>query len=95
MYKAQLGIVSGNTDKLIKVCEDIKLKDKTFKYEIVAPFIPFEGRFENVLIIYDDDEKGVSERAGWFKNKMRDAKVSDFFLVKECRDLEYLRKHLM
>ncbi len=97
MYKAEIGIKKDNTDKVRKVCEDIMKRDDSFVYEIinshsVNSHSVFSGRFENILIIYDTEES-VNSRAGWFIHKMKDAEVSDFFISKECRDIEYMRKN--
>lgn len=92
MYKAEIGIEKDNTDKVRKVCEDIKKRDESFVYDIIKSHSVFLGRFENILVIFDTEE-GVNSRAGWFIHKMKDAKVSDFFISKECRDIEYMRKN--
>ena len=60
MFKAFIGIPNGETEKVRKVCEDIKKKDVTFKYDIMKTTleakdkngIALKDKFENLRVLY-------------------------------------------
>lgn len=85
MYKANIGILDESIDNVKKVCEDIKNKDSTFMYEIKRSYLK---NFKNVLVIMGDDKEDLEKRAGWFIHKMKNAKVSNYFWIKECNKCE-------
>lgn len=86
-FKTMFGIIEASeVSKVNKVCLDISLKDSTFSYVIKKPrTLELIGKFVGILIIYSDSEEIANSRGGWFKHVMRDAKVSDYFWVKQCK----------
>lgn len=95
MFKSTIGIKDETTDNIKKVCEDISLRDEIFKYEITEAYGDFAKQFKNVLIIYGDSRKYLYETSGWFIHKVTRAKLADFFVVREIKDLTYLKKNIV
>jgi len=58
-FKTILRIKTNEIDEIRKICEDIKIKDDTFDYEIK----------DNTVIIYSDNIKKATARKYWFLNK--------------------------
>ncbi len=84
MFKTIIGIPPGQTENTLKVCSDIKKKDRSFNYELLEPKVAeLKEKFENLLILYSDTEEMANKRGGWFKHKCRNAKLSPYFWVKE------------
>lgn len=85
MYKKAIGIPKGETENVIKVCNDIKSKHSDFDYAIIEPSsdVPdSEGRtlkdkFEKMLIIKSDSERKVDGWRIWFLTRCKNAKLGD------------------
>lgn len=86
MFKTMIGIIDkGEVSKVKKVCNDIWLKDSTFKFKVVMPGSPeLRNKFASILVLTSDTKSMADKRGGWFIHKMADAKVSDYFWTKEC-----------
>lgn len=87
MFKANIGVLGLDAD-IRKVCEDIKKRDKTFNYELKPARGKLGVKFNCVLVIYDETEEGVNKRSGWFIHKMKDAKVANYYWVRECKQIK-------
>ncbi len=86
MFKTIIGVPSGETSNIIKICDDILKKDRTFYYEVSKPSVKeLKEKFENLLILYSPTKKMANERGGWFIHKCQDAKVASYFWVKEVQ----------
>ncbi len=84
MFKTIIGIPNGETTNVIKICKDIEQRDPTFSYEIFEPAIPkLREKFENLLVLYFPTKDIANRWGGWFKHKCRNAKLADYFWVKE------------
>lgn len=85
MFKTIIGIPIGQTSNVIKICEDILKKDRTFYYEITEPSVNvLKEKFESLLILYSPTKKMANKWGGWFIHKCRNAKVASYFWVKEA-----------
>jgi len=86
MFKTMIGIInSSDVANVKKVCNDIWLKDSTFKFKTVMPgSSELRIKFASVLILTSDTKAMAEKRGGWFIHKMKDAKVADYFWTKEC-----------
>ncbi len=85
MFKTIIGIPAGQTSNVIKICNDILKRDRAFYYELVEPSVKdLKEKFESLLILYSPTKKMANERGGWFIHKCRDAKLADYFWVKEA-----------
>jgi hypothetical protein len=85
MIKTVIGILRGQTNNVIKICEDIMKNDRTFHYQVVEPSVKeLKEKFESLLILYSPTMKMANERGGWFVHKCRDAKVASYFWIKEA-----------
>lgn len=83
-FRAILGIPRWETTKVKKVCEDIKIRDPSFEFEIFKPTMPeIMRKFENLLFLYSYSQADVMHRAGWFLHRCRNAKLSEYFWVKK------------
>ncbi len=91
MFKAFIGIPKGETEKVRTVCEDIKKRDSTFAYDIMKTTleskdkdgIALKDKFENLLVLYSSTLDDANKRAGWFIHKCTNAKLANYFWVKE------------
>lgn len=85
-FKTMIGIPDENEKYRAEiVCKDVANGDNTFKYKIVSPGTPdLRKKFSAIIIIYSSSLKIANERGGWFIHKVRDAKVADYFWVKQC-----------
>lgn len=80
-WKTNIGILNVNEVPKIKdVCDRIKEQDGTFDYEIKKTHI---FKFVELLVLYSDTESMAHNRGLWFVKKMRDARVADYYWVKE------------
>ncbi len=87
-FKTMIGVIE-ETEKpnLDIVCSDIRLKDSTFNYKIVRPKNKeLIEKFKWILVVFSDSQEMANKRGGWLIHKMKDAKVSDYFWVKECKN---------
>ncbi|HMB45765.1 MAG TPA: hypothetical protein VKL21_08085 [Candidatus Methanoperedens sp.] len=85
MYKTMIGILHGETQKIIKICEDIAAKDNSFAYYIIRPTVKeIKYKFENVLVLLSDSEKEAKSRGGWFIHRCENAKIPDYFWIKKA-----------
>jgi hypothetical protein len=86
MFKTMIGIIDESEIVKVKtVCNDIWLKDSTFKFKVVMPGSrELRKKFTSILILTSDTKEMADKRGGWFIHKMTDAKVSDYFWTKEC-----------
>ncbi len=85
MFKTIIGVLQGETQKIIKICEDIRKKDSTFDFYIVIPTVKeIKDKFESVLVICSSTKKRANQWGGWFIHKCHDAKVASYFWVKEA-----------
>lgn len=86
MFKTIIGVPSGETSNIIKVCDDFLKKDRTCYFEIVEPSVKkLKEKFESLLIVYSPTKEMANKRGGWFIHKCRDAKLAGYFWVKEVR----------
>lgn len=93
MWKSTIGILDNNTEQIKQVCDDISAKDKSFKYSIQKASGVFINSFKDVLIIFDLSRESIDKRSGWLIHKMKNAKVGNFYIVREYRDIDYLTKY--
>jgi len=84
-YKAYVGSYS-EPDVVLKICEDIKQKDSTFRYKIIQPFGKLKNKYKCILVITDEVLQDVQKRAGWFVHKCNDADFASYFWTKKARD---------
>ena len=86
-FNTMIGIIDKNeVAKVRKVCEDIWVKDSSFKFKIVMPgSIELRAKFASILILKSETKDMANKRGGWFIHKMTNANISDYFWVKECQ----------
>lgn len=83
-YVTKIGIIEeSEVENVRTVCENIHKKDETFVFEIKDTVMP---KFVKILSIYSDSKEMANKRGGWFKHKMKDAKVADYFWVRELKE---------
>ncbi len=84
IFKTIIGIPNGETGKVHQICEDIKKRDSSFKYEIYEPSVlKLREKFENLLILFSSTEDEAKRRGGWFIHKCNRAKVAEYFWIKK------------
>lgn len=85
-FKTMIGIIDKDeVDKVRKVCDDIWIQDSSFRFKIVNPgTVELRKKFVSILILRSETKSMANKRGGWFIHKMKDAKISDYFWVKEC-----------
>ena len=84
MFVTKIGIIEeSEVEKVRTVCENIQKMDDTFIFEIKDTTFP---EFVKVLAIYSDSKEMANKRGGWIIHKMRDAKVADYFWVRETKN---------
>lgn len=85
MHKTVIGILWGETQKITRVCEDIKKRDNSFDYYIVKPTVKeIKAKFENVLVVLSDSEDEAKARGGWFIHRCKNARIPDYFWIKKA-----------
>ena len=83
-FVTKIGIIEEQEiEKVREVCENIQKKDETFIFEIKDTKLP---KFVKVLAIYSDSREMANKRGGWFKHKLKDAKVADYFWTREVKN---------
>ncbi len=84
MFKTIIGIPNGETNNVLKVCNDIKKRDNSFQYEIYEPSVlKLREKFENLLILFFLTKDEANKWGGWFIHKCTNAKLANYFWVKE------------
>ena len=89
-FNTMIGIIDkSEVARVRKVCEDIWVKDSSFKFKIVMPgSIELRAKFASILILKSETKDMANKRGGWFIHKMKDANISDYFWVKACKNMK-------
>jgi len=83
-FRAIIGIPRGETANAKKVCMDIQKRNPSFTYEIFEPTIPeIKKKFESLLLLDSYSRNDANRWAGWFIHRCKNAKLSNYFWVKE------------
>jgi len=77
VYKTCIPLRKDEVDRAIEVCEDIMMKDESFRYKLYNDSV-ISG-YDSVLVIYSDEKKAAYGRGYWFTEKV----VGDYFWVKK------------
>lgn len=82
-YVTKVGIIEeSEIEKVRTVCENIQKKDDTFIFEIKDTSFK---NFVKVLAMYSTSKEMANKRGGWIVHRMKDAKVADYFWVREVK----------
>ena len=84
MFKTMIGVPAGETANVRRVCEDIKKRDDSFKYELYEPSVlKLREKFETLLILILPTQVEAKRWGGWFIHLCRNAKVAKYFWIKK------------
>jgi hypothetical protein len=67
MFKTCIPLRDSEVEEVLRVCEDIKIKDDSFRFKLRNSSI--EG-FSRVLVIYNDNKDKAYKRGLWLVNKL-------------------------